>query len=98
LVSSTAYPYRALRAENQAGGGVRAAPVLGQPIWVIGFPLGRHIMLSSGIVSQVMLDDGEQAAYIDVPVPGQTLVTPLADIKRFLDQFEQADLLHSGSP
>lgn len=116
-------------------------PALGQPIWVIGFPLGRHIMLSSGIVSQVLVEgasDSPGAArlmvdapvnygvsgggvfdartggligvvegfstarltaqgatptwYIDVPVPGQTLVTPLADIKRFLGEFEQADL------
>jgi S1-C subfamily serine protease len=119
-----------------------SAPVLGEPIWVIGFPLGRQIMVSSGIVSQVGLesasDPGTPARlivdapvsygvsgggvfdartgrliglvegfstarlmaqgptpewYIDVPVPGQTLVTPLADIRRFLDEFEQADLL-----
>jgi len=117
-------------------------PVLGEPIWVIGFPLGRHIMLSSGIVSQVGLESAADPAisarlivdapvsygvsgggvfdartgrliglvegfstarlmaqgpppawYIDVPVPGQTLVIPLADIRRFLGEFEQADLL-----
>ena len=33
------------------------------------------------------------AWYIDVPVPGQTHVTPLADIRKFLADFEQADLL-----
>lgn len=134
-----------LRAETDRCATVRpaSAPVLGQPIWVIGFPLGRHIMLSSGIVSQVTLDDASDATarlmvdapvnygvsgggvfdahtgaligvvegfrtarlttqgqtpswYIDVPVPGQTLVTPLADIRRFLDEFEQADLLRAG--
>jgi S1-C subfamily serine protease len=117
-------------------------PVLGESIWVIGFPLGRHIMLSSGIVSQVGLESAADPAistrlivdapvsygasgggvfdartgrliglvegfstarvmaqgpppawYIDVPVPGQTLVIPLADIRRFLGEFEQADLL-----
>ena len=119
-----------------------SAPVLGEPIWVIGFPLGRQIMVSSGIVSQVGLENASDPGtparlivdapvsygvsgggvfdartgrliglvegfstarlmaqgptpewYIDVPVPGQTLVTPHADIRRFLDEFEQADLL-----
>jgi S1-C subfamily serine protease len=117
------------------------APALGKPIWVVGFPLGRHIMLSSGIVSQIALDspsdpsgvarlivdapvnygvsgagvfdvrtggligvvEGFSTArvmsegqtppwYIDVPVPGQTLVTPLADIRRFLGEVEQQGL------
>jgi S1-C subfamily serine protease len=136
-----------LRAETDRCATVRpaSAPSLGQPIWVIGFPLGRHIMLSSGVVSQVMLNDAGEgtprlmvdapvnygvsgggvfdartggllgvvegfstarlttqgqapAWYIDVPVPGQTLVTPLADIRRFLDEFEQTDLLWSTGP
>jgi S1-C subfamily serine protease len=134
-----------LRAEGEecAPIALASAPVLGEAIWVIGFPLGRHIMLSSGIVSQVALDDASDPAaiaarlivdapvnygvsgggvfdartggligvvegfstarltahgatpswYIDVPVPGQTLVTPLTDIKRFLRESEQADLL-----
>jgi len=133
-----------LRAESDQCNTVSpaSAPVLGEPIWVIGFPAGRHIMLSSGVVSQVMLDGaGDPAAaarlivdapvsygvsgggvfdartgrliglvegfstarmmtqgpapssYVDVPVPGQTLVTPLADIRRFLREFELMDLL-----
>ena len=118
------------------------APSLGKPIWVVGFPLGRHLMLSSGIVSQIAMDgpsDPSGAArlivdapvnygvsgagvfdvgtggliglvegfstarvmtqgltppwYIDVPVPGQTLVTPLTDIRRFLGEVERAALL-----
>ena len=118
------------------------APALGKPIWVVGFPLGRHIMLSSGVVSQVAIDgpndpgvvarlivdapvnygvsgagvfdvrtggligvvEGFSTArvmtqgltppwYIDVPVPGQTLVTPLTDIRRFLGEVEQGALL-----
>ena len=117
------------------------APALGRPIWVVGFPLGRHIMLSSGIVSQIALDgpgdplsaarlivdapvnygvsgagvfdvrtggligvvEGFSTArvmtqgltppsYVDVPVPGQTLVTPLTDIRRFLGEVEQEGL------
>ncbi len=115
-------------------------PGLGDAIWVIGFPHGRHIMLSSGIVSQVTLDadpgtasrlivdapvsygvsgggvydartggligvvEGFSTArvtaqgstpvwYIDVPVPGQTIVTPLADIRRFLRDIARMDLL-----
>jgi S1-C subfamily serine protease len=134
-----------LRAESEecVPVALASAPVLGEAIWVIGFPLGRHIMLSSGVVSQVALDDASDAAaiaarlivdapvnygvsgggvfdartggligvvegfstarltahgappswYIDVPVPGQTLVTPLTDIKRFLRESEQAHLL-----
>ena len=118
------------------------APSLGKPIWVVGFPLGRHIMLSSGVVSQVAIDGPSDPAgaarlivdapvnygvsgagvfdvrtggligvvegfstarvmtqgltppwYIDVPVPGQTLVTPLTDIRRFLGEVEQGALL-----
>lgn len=116
------------------------APALGEPVWVIGFPQGRHIMLSSGIVSQLGfasetgtdsrfivdapvsygvsgggvydartggllgLVEGFSTArikaqgispvwYIDVPLPGQTIVTPLADIRRFLAQAARADLL-----
>jgi len=133
-----------LRTEVDQCAPVRSArtPVLGEPIWVVGFPLGRHIMLSSGVVSQVTWDgvndpsvprrlmvdapvnygvsgggvfdartggligvvEGFSTArvtsqgsapawYIDVPVPGQTHVTPLADIRQFLAEFEQADLL-----
>ncbi len=133
-----------LRTEVDQCAPVRSArpPVLGEPIWVVGFPLGRHIMLSSGVVSQVSWDgvsdpsapgrlmvdapvnygvsgggvfdartggligvvEGFSTArvtpqgstpawYIDVPVPGQTHVTPLADIRKFLADFEQADLL-----
>ena len=117
-----------------------AAPALGSPIWVIGFPLGRHIMLSSGVVGQVILGDaGDPTArlivdapvtygvsgggvydartggllglvegfstarvtaqgtssgwYVDVPVPGQTFVTPLADVRKFLGEIERTDLL-----
>lgn len=129
-----------LRAE--VDGCAPAPPALGKPIWVVGFPLGRHLMLSSGIVSQVAIDgvtDPSGAArlivdapvnygvsgagvfdvrtggliglvegfstarvmtqgltppwYIDVPVPGQTLVTPLTDIRRFLGEVAQAELL-----
>jgi S1-C subfamily serine protease len=134
-----------LQAESEecAPVSLASAPVLGEAIWVIGFPLGRHIMLSSGVVSQVALDDASDPAaiaarlivdapvnygvsgggvfdartggligvvegfstarltahgatpswYIDVPVPGQTLVTPLTDIKRFLRESQQAQLL-----
>src|SRR5439155_24296968 len=47
-----------LRAESDQCATVSPAraPALGEPIWVIGFPLGRHIMLSSGVVSQVIVD------------------------------------------
>ena len=109
------------------------APLLGQTVWVVGFPWGRHMTLASGIVSQINAEDSSdqetasrlmvdasvsygssgggvyearhgaligvvegystarvtaQGAsppwYIDVPVPGQTFVTPLSDVRRFL--------------
>jgi len=117
-----------------------AAPALGASIWVVGFPLGRHIMLSSGVVGQVIVGEAGDAAsrlivdapvtygvsgggvydartggllglvegfttarltaqgssagwYVDVPVPGQTLVTPLSEVRQFLADIERADLL-----
>jgi S1-C subfamily serine protease len=125
------------------GGG---PPLLGESVWVIGFPWGRHMTLASGIVSQVKLDgsgDRETASrlmvdapvsygasgggvfdarrgeligvvegyntarvsskgtdppwYIDVPVPGQTFVTPLSEVRRFLVQVGYADLVDAPS-
>jgi len=130
-----------LRAETEECSTVTpaAAPALGSPIWVVGFPLGRHIMLSSGVVGQVIVGDaGDPAArlivdapvtygvsgggvydartggllglvegfstarltaqgtspgwYVDVPVPGQTFVTPLTDVRQFLGEIERTDL------
>ncbi len=120
-------------------------PILGESVWVVGFPWGRHMTVASGIVSQVNLDDSadretasrlmvdasvsygssgggvyearggaligvvegystarvsSQGAnppwYIDVPVPGQTFVTPLSDVRRFLAEAGYADLI--GAP
>jgi hypothetical protein len=36
--------------------------------------------------------------YIDVPVPGQTFVTPLSEVKQFLARAGYAELLDSSSP
>jgi S1-C subfamily serine protease len=121
-------------------------PLLGQEIWVVAFPWGRHLTLVSGIVSQLnrpgptdpaepapqlMVDasvsygssgggvyevrrgrliglvdsyrtarvalPGEKASsYIEVPSPGETTVTSLSDIRRFLVEVGYANLL--GSP
>jgi S1-C subfamily serine protease len=117
-------------------------PILGESVWVIGFPWGRHMTLGSGIVSQINADDNMDretasrlmvdasvsygssgggvyeagggsllgvvegystarvtaqgatpAWYIDVPVPGQTYVTPLSDVRRFLAQTGYGDLV-----
>jgi S1-C subfamily serine protease len=117
-------------------------PVLGEPVWVVGFPWGRHMTLTTGIVSQVGLNDGgdrESASrlmvdaqvsygssgggvfqardgaligivegystarvssqgadppwYIDVPVPGQTFVTPVRELKHFLSRTNYAELV-----
>jgi S1-C subfamily serine protease len=119
-------------------------PVLGEPIWVVAFPWGRQMTLTSGIISQVRLSldggEGESSSrlmvdalvgygssgggvfegrtgrligvvegyntarvtataaasdtpwYIDVPMPGQTFVTPLTDIQRFLGEIGRPDL------
>jgi len=116
-------------------------PLLGESVWVIGFPWGRHMTLTRGIVSQVVMDDDADRATasrlmvdapvsygssgggvfearegtligvvegystakvmskgatpawsIEVPVPGQTYVTPLSDVKRFLSQTSYPDL------
>ena len=119
--------------------------LLGEAVWVVGFPWGRSMTLTSGIVSQVSFDDGagrdsgarlmvdaqvsygssgggvfearsgaligvvegystarvsaqgaNPAWYIDVPVPGQTFVTPIADVQRFLADISYANLV--GAP
>jgi S1-C subfamily serine protease len=121
-------------------------PLLGEAVWVVGFPWGRHMTLASGIVSQINADDAadrETASrlmvdasvsygssgggvyeardgaligivegystarvspqganpswYIDVPVPGQTFVTPLSDVRRFLAEAGYADLIGASN-
>jgi S1-C subfamily serine protease len=121
---------------------VATRPILGESVWAVGYPWGRHMSLASGIVSQINGDDRadpesasrlmvdasvsygvsgggvfesrggaliglvegystarvsshgtEPSWYIDVPVPGQTFVTPLSDIKRFLAQSGYPDLI-----
>jgi serine protease Do len=118
------------------------AAILGEPVWVVGFPFGRPMTLASGIVSQVNAEDAtdretasrlmvdasvsygssgggvyeageggliglvegyhtarvtargaDPAWYIEVPVPGQTFVAPLADIRQFLKETGHADLI-----
>lgn len=133
-----------LRAESDrcVAAHLASPPRLGLSVWVVGFPWGRHLTLSSGVISQLNFEraaDSETAArlmvdasvsygasgggvfdartggliglvegyrtarltspgsapewYIDVPVPGQTVVTPLADIRRFLADAGYAALL-----
>ena len=48
-------------------------PLLGESVWVIGFPWGRHMTLTRGIVSQVVMDDAADRAtasrlMVDAPV------------------------------
>ena len=122
------------------------SPLLGESVWVIGFPWGRHMTLTRGIVSQVVMDDAAdretaprlmvdaQVSYgssgggvfearegtliglvegyrtakvtskganpawsIEVPVPGQTYVTSMSDMRRFLSQTSYADLFAGGA-
>jgi S1-C subfamily serine protease len=121
-------------------------PALGDPVWVVGFPLGRPMTLASGIVSQVRTRGGDEPEMvsrlmvdaavssgssgggvyaargggligivegystarvapqgvtpswsIDAPIPGHTIVTPLADIQRFLAEAGQAHLMAGAS-
>jgi S1-C subfamily serine protease len=106
---------------------------LGDEVLVVGFPWGRRLMLTSGIVSQIDATEGESAVEgpprmvdasvsygasgggvfdaatgmllgiveghrtarltlsttperaVDIPVPGETTVVPVAVIRRFLD-------------
>jgi hypothetical protein len=56
-------------------------------------PTGRGVacfVLTSG--HTVAAAVGQKAIY-DVPVPGQTVVTPLADVRRFLADTGRADLI-----
>lgn len=138
-----------LRTESDRCSPARAGgpALLGEPVWVVGFPWGRHMTLTRGIVSQVVLDDGadreraprlmvdapvsygssgggvfaaregtliglvegystarvtskgagsDASWYIEVPVPGQTFVTPMSDVRRFLSRSSLADLITTG--
>jgi hypothetical protein len=40
----------------------------------------------------VSFEGNASPQYITVPVPGETYVVPLADLRRFLAQVDQADL------
>jgi serine protease Do len=121
-------------------------PTLGEEIWVVAFPWGRHLTVVRGIVSQVnregptdsaepapqlMVDasvsygssgggvyevrsgrliglvEGYRTArvalpkeiassYIEVPSPGETNVTSLSDIRRFLMEVGYTSLLESS--
>ncbi len=55
---------------------------------------GRLVGLVEGYrTARVSFQGDTTPRYIDVPVPGETYVVPLADIVRFLSEAEQADLL-----
>jgi hypothetical protein len=53
---------------------------------------GRLLGLVEGYRTARVSFNGD-AQYIDVPVPGETYVVPLADIRRFLLQADRKDLL-----
>ena len=53
---------------------------------------GRLLGLVEGYRTARVSFNGD-AQYIDVPVPGETYVVPLADIRRFLMQADRKDLL-----
>jgi hypothetical protein len=55
---------------------------------------GRLIGVIEGYsTARVTAKGADPAWYIDVPVPGQTFVTSLADVRRFLSHTTYADVL-----
>lgn len=53
---------------------------------------GRLLGIIEGYgTSRVAAQGGAQGWYIDVPMPGQTIVTPIADIRRFLRETGHAE-------
>ncbi|HEV8440412.1 MAG TPA: serine protease [Methylomirabilota bacterium] len=135
-----------LRADSERCVPARSAraAVLGESVWVVGFPFGRPMTLASGVVSQVNDAAGQDTAarlmvdasvsygssgggvyearegrllgvvegydtarvtskganpawYVDVPVPGQTFVSPLVHIRRFLAETGHAELMESDT-
>jgi len=61
---------------------------------VFDVPGGRLIGLVEGYRTARVTSQGATPTwYFDVPVPGQTFVTPLTDIRRFLQNAGYADLM-----
>jgi len=55
---------------------------------------GGLLGLVEGFTTARLTAQGSSAGwYVDVPVPGQTLVTPLSEVRQFLADIERADLL-----
>lgn len=135
----------AARAPRCAVARLGAPPDLGEAVWVVAFPWGRHLTVVSGVVSQLdavgrdeeapsrlMVDasvsygasgggvfdartgrlvglvegyrtarvsfKGSASGYIDVPVPGETYLVSLAEIRAFLEAAGYADLVAEPLP
>ncbi len=57
-------------------------------------PTGRLVGIVEGYrTARVSFNGDASPQYIDVPVPGETYVVPLADIRRFLIEADRANLL-----
>ena len=54
---------------------------------------GRLVGLVEGYRTARVSFQGDASHYVEVPVPGETYVVPLADIRRFLIEVKQEDLL-----
>ncbi len=48
--------------------------------------------------ARVTLRGASSSGYVDVPVPGETYVTPLVEIRRFLTEAGYASLLEDARP
>jgi hypothetical protein len=54
---------------------------------------GRLVGLIEGYRTARVSFPGDASFYIDVPLPGETYVVPLADIRRFLLDADERDLV-----
>jgi hypothetical protein len=53
-------------------------------------------LVDSYRTARVTLDVDTRPSHIDVPVPGETVVVPLADLRRFLVEVGHAHLMGAG--
>jgi S1-C subfamily serine protease len=96
--------------------GVDAAPArlkdvvqLGDEVWVVAFPWGRRLTLSSGVVSQIVRDDADLAGYegparmVDVSVSygasgGGVFDAPTGSLVGLIESYRTARMTLGGSP
>jgi S1-C subfamily serine protease len=81
---------------------------LGDEVWVVAFPWGRRMTLSSGVVSQIVRDDGDEryegaARMVDVSVSygasgGGVFDAPTGALVGLVESYRTARMTMTGSP